>query len=316
MTDITFAQLVALMTVGDGVEHSLRGVMRSRDAVPADDDEPADVDIPGQGRHRYLEERLRVRLRGDLARREFLDGRLMSIAGRETLWVWEHGHDVPTAFPRVTTMWGWPDSELTARREMRDWRGDDFTKAVAAPMATTFLGRDAWRVDLLPPPHKPFPLTLVVDAVTGLVLRQSNDGFGTVTEWEELELDVELPDELFEWHGPSAPPPDHRADRDRDMASRRAWLATQGIRPFSVTLPAELFVHEWDDDGAFQASLEVGLHASVARRPQSAEPWDHGMHWPHMESWTHGGWDWVLGSSQDVGADTLHDIRARLESAD
>jgi hypothetical protein len=137
-----------------------------------------------------------------------------------------------------------------------------------------------------------------------------------VTEWEELDLDVELPDELFEWHGPSAPPPDHRADRDRDMASRRAWLATQGIRPFSVTLPAELFVHEWDDDGAFQASLEVGLHASVARRPQSAEPWDHGMNWPHMESWTHGGWDWVLGSSQDVGADTLHDIRARLESAD
>ncbi|MDX6225405.1 MAG: hypothetical protein QOE64_1781 [Frankiales bacterium] len=174
--EISFAQLVALMAVGEGRDRSMRGVVRHREAEPAHDDEPANLEIPGDVRYRHQEEHIRVLMRGELARREQLDGRLLAIQGPETLWVWEDGQDEPTAFPRRTTAWGWPDSVLTQRREMDGWRGDDFTRPAAAPVSTTFLGRSAWQVELLPPPHKLFPLVLTVDAETGLVLSDPTRG--------------------------------------------------------------------------------------------------------------------------------------------
>jgi hypothetical protein len=38
---------------------------------------------------------------------------------------------------------------------------------------------------------------MVVDADTGLVLRQANQAFDTFHEWTEIDTDADLSDELF-----------------------------------------------------------------------------------------------------------------------
>lgn len=310
--EISWPQLVVLMALGDGTEPSLRGVARSRDARPADDDEPADVEIPGHGRYRIYEGRARVFMRGDLVRRERMDGHPFAIQGVDSTWLWDGGADVPTAFPRQSAVWGWSDSPLTQRRGMEAWDGDDFTHPTGPPTATRFLGRDAWQVELRPPPHKPFPLTLIVDAATGLVLQQRNDGFHSVVEWEELEFDVALPDQLFTWDGDSRPPPDHRAEHEADMARRREWLERHGIGGLRLELPVELLLHEQGDDGGFHASLRAGVEGSLARRPHRDEAWDLFMNWPHMHRWTADGWDWWLGTDSPLSEELLAEIQARL----
>lgn len=311
-TQITWPQLVALMALGNGTERPMRGVVRSRDVRPVEDDEPADLEIAGHGRYQLVEGRVRVFKRGDLVRRERPDGRPLAIQGVDTMWIWEGDNAAPTAFPRRTTAWGWPDSPLTQRRDMDDWGGDDFTRPAAAPTPTTFLDRDAWQVELRPPPHKPFPLMVVVDAVTGLVLHQRNDGFHSVVEWEELEFDDALADELFTWDGESHPPPDHRAEHEADMARRRQWLERQGIGGLNLTLPVELMVHEQSNDGSFHASLRAGVDGSLARRPHSDEPWDLFMNWPHMSRWTADGWDYWLGTDEPLPDHALSSIKSQL----
>ena len=300
------------MALGNGPEPSLRGLARSRDVSPVEDDEPADLEIPGQGRFRLSDGRVRVFKRGNLVRRERMDGRPFAIQGADSTWVWEGDADLPTVFPRRSTFWGWPDSSLTQRRGMDDWGGDDFTQPTGPPTATRFLGREAWQVEVRPPPHKPFPLTLIVDAATGLVLQQRNDGFHSVTEWEELEFDVTLPDELFVWDGDSRPPPDHRAEHEADMARRRQWLDGNGIGPLHLTLPVELMLHEQVDDGTFHASLHAGINGSLARRLHSDEPWDTTRNWPHVHQWTSNGWDWWLGTDLPMSEELLGEIKARL----
>ena len=311
-TEITWPQLVALMALGNGPEPSLRGIARSRDVTPVDDDEPADLEIPGHGRFRFNEGRVRVFKRGNLVRRERLDGRPFAIQGPDSLWIWEGDAEIPTAFPRHSMFFGWPDSALTQRRGMDDWSGDDFTQPTSIPTATRFLDRDAWQVELRPPPHKPFPLTMIVDAETGLVLQQRNDGFHSVAEWEELEFDVVLPDELFIWGGQSQPPPDHRAEHIADMARRREWLERNGIGGLSLTLSVELMLNEQGEDGGFHASLRVGVNGSLARRPHSDQPWDLYMNWPHMHRWTSDGWDWWLGTDETLSEAVLAELRTQL----
>jgi hypothetical protein len=83
------------------------------------------------------------------------------------------------------------------RRELDEWKGDDFTRPAAPPAARTFLERPAWEVILLPPDHKPHPVTMIVDAVTGLVLSQRNTAFTSAIEWTRLEVGVALQDDRF-----------------------------------------------------------------------------------------------------------------------
>jgi len=309
---ITWPQLVALMALGDGSEPSLRGVARSRDARPVEDDEPADLEIPGHGRYRLSEGRARVFKRGNLVRRERMDGRPIAIQGVDSLWVWDGDADIPTVFPRRTTFWGWPDSPLTQRRGMDDWGGDDFTQPANRPTPTRFLDREAWQVELRPPPHKPFSLTLIVDAVTGLVLQQRNDGFHSLAEWEELELGVVLPDELFVWEGQTQQPPDRGAEHEAEMGRRRQWLESQGVAALNLTIRSELMLHEQSADGTFYASVQAGLNGSLARRPRSVEPWDITMNWPHMHRWTSAHWDWWLGTNEPMTEDLLAEIKGQL----
>ncbi len=108
--------------------------------------------------------------RGALVRRERLDGQPIAIFGQDTKWIWLDGDETFRLLSAALAIWGWDDQLLVQRRPLKRWEGDDFTHPTGPARLTTMLGRAAWTVELAPPSHKPFPLTLVVDAATGIVL--------------------------------------------------------------------------------------------------------------------------------------------------
>lgn len=295
---IAWWQLVALMTVGSGAEPALAGVVRVRDA----EEEPP-------------EQVARLSSRDGLVRVERLDGRPLLVVGRDVQWVWLGEDDVPTVFHRFGSSWGFPGDDLVSRRSWDDWQGTDFTRPTGPVVPAVFLGRPARQVELAPPSHKPFPLTWVVDAETGLVLCQRNDGFGSVTEWVELEVGADLPDALFRWDGPTHEPPARDADHEEDMAERTAWLAQRGIGNLVVPVPVTLLLHEWADDGTFFASLTTGVDGSLARRPHAEGPWDHGQGRQAVEQWSDGDWDWLLTTEEPLSPAALRSVRDQLSHA-
>lgn len=319
---ISWSELVALMAVGTGADPSLRGVVRVREPEEVEDEyvdaTSTTVDIPHHGRYVLRDESCRVFMRGELARRERPDGSPLGIVGDSTVWVWEDDGELPVAYPRHLAMWGWPDNVLTSRRELDSWSRNDFTHPTGQPAPTTFLGRSAWSVELRPPPHKPFPLSLVVDAETGLVLSQRNEGFGSFVEWEELQVGLELPDDLFIWDGPTLPPRDRDAEREAErqaeLSEQAEWMSRYGMNTPSVLLPVEMYLHETSEDGTFFASLRTDLHASLARRPESTAPWDPRMSYPHLTRWTAGGYDWCLGTSRPLSDEVIAQLRASWHS--
>ena len=308
---ISWPALVVLMALGDGPEPSLAGVVHVRTVEP--DETQTDVVLPGVGPVRIVDDRHRVAKRGNLIRRERLDGRPMAIFGRDTKWIWLDGDELPTAFRSAA--WGWDDHWVVQRPALKRWEGDDFTHPTGPARSTTLLGRAAWSVELAPPSHKPFPLTLVVDAETGVVLQERNDGFGSVTEWVELSFDPDLSDDLFVWTGDSLEPRDGRADHEREMASRREWLTARGIGDLSWPAQAELILHNCDDvSGEFEASVHLSLSGSVLRRRRSDTDWETHNNWPHEYRWSDHAWDWYIGARAELRADQLNALRSQLGS--
>jgi hypothetical protein len=193
--------------------------------------------------------------------------------------------------------------QLVFPRDANDFAGDDFTRPTGPVGATTFLGRPAYTVELAPPARKPFPVQLVVDAETGLVLQQRNDGFGSCDEWIEIVFGERFDDDLFDWQGPRRTRADERLEHQReweaDLAARAEWFREQvADLPLRLELSVGVLVHVHDEDGSFEASLgESGL-GSLARRPASEEDWQLG--WSEVQHrWSAGGWDWAL---------SLHDV--------
>lgn len=320
-SSISWPELVVLMSLGSPSELSMSGIVHVREvrehSGEPDDDRPdgaSYADVPGVGRVRVSESTHRVMRRGELIRRESLDGRPRAIVGETTMWIWLDDAGLPTAFPKASTAWGW-DDHVVVRPALSRWDGNDFTKPTGPVEPTTLLGRPAWSVELAPPRHKPFPITLVVDAETGVVLQERNDGFGSVVEWTELCLGADLPDELFTWTGAALERPDGHAEREREMAERREWLQHQGIGALSMRVEPELTLHEWDDDtGAFSLALQCHESVSVLRRPRSAQPWDTRNNWPFSLRWSDDVWDWYVGARQELSHEQLADLRRQLGS--
>lgn len=157
--------------------------------------------------------------------------------------------------------------------------------------------------------------TLVVDAETGIVLRERNDGFGSVSEWVEISFGAELSDDLFGWTGESVEASGGRAEHEREMASRRAWLAARGIADLSWMAQAELNLHNWDDEsGDFEATVHFAVSASVVRRRRSDADWDTRNSWPHEYRWSDSEWDWYVGTQAPLRTDEFGTLRTQLGS--
>jgi len=294
---ISWPELIVLMAFGGGNEDCIRGTIRVREGAEAD------------------EYTTRVARRGELIRMERGDGRPSMIVGERFRWVNFGDDGVPTAYRRSTSSFAWFGQDLLHRKPASRWEGTDFTRLTGPIEAVEFLGRAAWAFELAPPSHKPHPMQMIVDAATGLVLRQGNAAFGSYEEWTSLEVGSDLPDELFAWDGPTREPEDREAEHERDMANRRAWLAAHGITDLPLAFEPELVANQWDDEsGAFHVSFSTDVHGSLARRPRSDEPWSEAenQNWPHTYRWSDERWDWFVGCTIELDAARLAALRSQL----
>jgi hypothetical protein len=312
----SWVALLTLMVHAPDPEPTLRGAIRS---WPGEDEraqaygwtafagEPLPVFTgirPTVDEQKAAAQPIRVWRDGQRLRIEEPDGTINLIVGDTTCWQFDRDHDAPLASSGTALRYAGSGTELLTRREPDAFTGDDFTRPTGPVGATTFLGRPAWTVELAPPPHKPHPLQLVVDAETGIVLQQRNDGFGTVDEWVEFVVGDHLDPALFSWDGPARSAEDQRAEMNAELAAdeaqRRRWFTDNVTElPLRVELSFAVLVHEYDDTtGAFQASLGDGHIGMLARRPRSDEPWD--LHWAETQHrWQTTRWDWALTFYQD-----------------
>ncbi|HEY0169022.1 MAG TPA: hypothetical protein VGB75_18400 [Jatrophihabitans sp.] len=245
----------------------------------------------------------RVWRSGRRVRLEHPDGRPTLIVGDELCWRFRGDDPVPVESPSRVVVYQGNGTGLLHRREADGFTGEDFTRPTGPIGETTFLGRPAYTVELAPPAHKPYPIQLVVDAETGLVLQQRNDGFGAVDEWTEIVVGEQADDRLFSWDGPVRPEADERAELEQEwqaeQAERAEWFrANVAPLPLRLELDLGVHVHVHESDGSFEASIGESHLGSLARRPSSEDDWPLG--WSEVQHrWSADGWDWALSIHDD-----------------
>jgi hypothetical protein len=318
----SWVALLTLMVHGPDPEPTIRGAIRSdsggdasvgwiaysgghvpviagqrRDAGPAAVSDPR-VDWPP----------IRVWRDGRRIRIEEPDGGVNLIADGQTCWQFDRDEPAPIAASREQLNFSISGTGLLERRAAQSFLGTDFTRPTGPIGATTFLGRAAWTVELAPPSHKPHPQQLVIDAETGIVLQQRNDGFGSVEEWVEFVVGEPIDPALFQWDGPVRTQADQQAiwaaEHEAEVTRQRTWFAANvTARPLRVVFDLEVavrYVHEFDEEtGAFQASLGERFGGMLARRPRSQEPWE--LDWAETQyQWSNDQWDWAMTFHDEV----------------
>ena len=293
------------MTAGEPEEQPFTGVLE----VTGDDDPSWPTTV------RVFKDRDRYRV-------EALDGTVLTIRNPQHTFVFrrddDHDADVPHRFENDDDSGVYRPgalSHLIERREPRDWRGDDFTTPTGPARQVTYLGRDAWEVELAPPEHKPSPLLITIDAVNGMTYEQRSLLLGGLSRWTQLDLVDAHDDELFEWHGDAVwYSGESREITEEEIENLRREeveaMRALGVGRVVVSATVELYPHERDDDGAFFASFDASTHGFVARRPRSDTAWDLDVHHRHLERWSDDTWDWCVGS--DEGPELLSEIRRQL----
>ncbi|NEW26536.1 hypothetical protein [Nocardia cyriacigeorgica] len=303
----SWARVLDAMVREAGTEPPIHGVIASADPAPggagwvsfAGQQRPTFVGATGPDRTLW-----RVWRHGARIRVENQDGHPLVLSDGVRSWRFDTPGEPPLEDDASAVRFIGSAVRLVVRRSANDFVGDDFTRPTGPITTTVFLGRPAWAVELGPPPHKPFPIQLVVDQETGLVLQQRNDDAGLVSdEWIELSVGAPIDDDVFSWPGPVRT----RADEQRRMRERalerqrqhREWFArTVTPEPLSIQVDVPLdieTVHEFDEaTGAFTASLgRPPFWSMLARRPRSAEPWELG--WAgSVHRWSTAEFDWAL----------------------
>ena len=218
---------------------------------------------PGESTHR------RVWRQGAKVRIERDDGSPILLCDGTTSWRFARDNPVPITAPGDAVRYAGNGTHLITRRPANDFAGNDFTRPTGPVRDATFLGRPVWEFELAAPPRKIGPLLQRVDVETGLVLHQ-RAADGSVDEWTEFEIGP-IDDALFTWSGPSqTAEEEHRqviARGDEERARRRQWFRDNVTDvPLRARIEVDLsvdYVHTFDDNGAFEAS--IGQRFSVDR---------------------------------------------------
>lgn len=320
----SWGELLTLMIEGPGAEPAVRGALRCHRAddefwfAHAGDEHVVPTGIGPRTEGGAVP--LLVWRDGRRLRIEEPDGTVILIADEHTCWQFDAAHEAPLAAPHRHRRYVGSGTELLTRRRLEEFVADGFTRPTGPVGAATFLGRPAWTVELAPPPHKPHPMQLVVDAGAGLLLQRRVDADDAVDEWVELVVGEVLDPELFTWTGPVRTPEDEqaelRADWDQQAAPGREWFAGHvSAAPLRVELNLRVLVHEYDDTGAFEATLGAQPIGMLARRPRSADPWD--LRWDEVQHrWSTPRWDWALSFFDDQpSAESIEALRRQLDEA-
>ncbi len=328
----SWVELLTLMVHGPDSEPTLRGAIRSWHGDQETTEQLGWVAYSGEPPPVFTGSRpsigqqqaaapIRVWRDGPRLRIEESDGTLNLIVGDTTCWQFDRDHDTPVASPRTALRYAGNGTGLLARRDPAGFAGDDFTRPTGPVGGTTFLGRPAWTVELAPPAHKPHPMQLVVDAETGIVLQQRNDGFGTVDEWVEFIVGDKFDPALFVWDGRTRSPDEETAELEAeweaDLAGRRQWFSENvTAAPLRVELDLTVLVHEYNEaTGAFEASLGEPGMGMLARRPRSDAVWELG--WAQTQHrWRTTRWDWALTFYHDEPAPQSIEALKRQLGAD
>lgn len=316
----SWVHLLALMVAGPSPEPTVRGTIRSR---VAEGDAAGPTGwfaytpivrvFPADGTAARIIQVWRDGARVRIADAEGLPG---LIIGEEASWRFESEHSTPVEADPGSAVYVIPGAHLLTRRSLNEFavntsnryrdylgvRNADVLELAVPIVATTFLDRPAWTVQL-DSQCRPHPLQLVVDAETGLVLQERSDAVGTVVEWVEFIVGETLDASLFRWDGPIRSSQDaHRdalAEHEAEMTRRLEWFranVTTAALEAEVTYPLPVeAVHEHNEaTGAFLASLgDVHHHGMLARRPRSTQPWNLG--WSRVQhQWSTPSWDWAV----------------------
>lgn len=186
----TWPELIIQMCFGETEEQPLTGIVEVDDRYADDEDNG-------------LPRTVRVHKSGARYRVETLDGDPLFIKGSDREWRFSPGADVPVMITQEDDEgYGFGSYGYAIERpNPTNWRGDDFTTPTGPPRRTTYLGRDAWEIELAPPPHKPAPILLTIDALTGMQMRWHSERFGDVFRWTEISHGVVHADGVFDWTG-------------------------------------------------------------------------------------------------------------------
>ena len=300
----SWPELIILMCFGESEEQPFTGIVEVDDRY-ADDEEDS------------LPRTVRVHKSGARYRVETLAGELLYIKGADRSWRFTPGRDVPTLVLHEDDdeYEGGSYGYAIERPSPTRWRGDDFTTPTGPLTRTMYLGRAAWEIEIAPPPHKPAPIVLTVDANSGMQLRWHSGRFGDVFRWTEIREVASHPDAMFEWEGEagwyvtgfSEVTEEDEAEERRMNAEAMASLS---IAPVAVTLDLPLHVHTSDVSGEFSAGFSTSAYGTVQRRRRSNEPWDLDQNFEHQERWSDDRWDWCVAS--DDMPEQLASIRAQL----
>lgn len=293
-------ELLVRMCAGESAEQPFVGILEVAENYDGDE-WPSAV--------RVFKDRERYRV-------ESLDGRLLTIrqAGRTYVF---HEDDVPARLDddEDGEVHHGAHGNIIRRRHPSDWRGDDFTRPAGPPREVTYLGRQAWEVELTPPPHKPSALVLTIDAGNGMTLEQRSVEFGLISRWTEIAAVESHPDDLFTWDGEVVRAWTGESEvTEEDLAEERRRdaevAATLGIPALELSVELPMHVYVSDESGGFHAGFRTDVYGSVQRRRRSDEPWDLDQDFEHEERWSDNTWDWCV-ASDDV-PEQLSSIRAQL----
>lgn len=261
----------------------------------------------------------RVWRAGRRVRLERPPGHPLLIVDDHDCWQFRHEGRMPVHLPNNSVYYEGGGIELLHRRGVNSFAGGGFSRPTGPVGTTTFLGRPAYTVELAPPSHQPFPIQLVVDAETGLVLQQRNDGLDSADEWVEIAVGEPLDDEVFRWQGPSISRAEEEAEDERrhrvDLAERVDWFqANVAALPLRVELDLSVHVHVHQPDGSFEASIGERHLGMLARRPSSDADWQ--LRWDKVQHrWSADGWDWALSwhgdPLTDAGLDSIKQALSR-----